>query len=129
MAMHLAETTDELQMLGKREGKFVELLESLGLWTPDIYPLGTTVLDLLKQLSHGPNCLIIHGNYLTEPEIQFVAEQRGSMSIVYCPRTHHYFGHKPYPLEHLLNAGINVCLLYTSPSPRDLSTSRMPSSA
>ena len=26
-------------------------------------------------------------------------------------------------------AGVNVCLLYTSPSPRDLSTSRMPSSA
>ena len=25
--------------------------------------------------------------------------------------------------------GINACLLYTSPSPRDLSTSRMPSSA
>ena len=24
---------------------------------------------------------------------------------------------------------INLCLLYTSPSPRDLSTSRMPSSA
>ena len=27
------------------------------------------------------------------------------------------------------NTGIHVCLLYTSPSPRDLSTSRMPSSA
>ena len=26
-------------------------------------------------------------------------------------------------------AAVNVCLLYTSPSPRDLSTSRMPSSA
>jgi len=26
-------------------------------------------------------------------------------------------------------AGYKVCLLYTSPSPRDLSTSRMPSSA
>ena len=25
--------------------------------------------------------------------------------------------------------GVNPCLLYTSPSPRDLSTSRMPSSA
>ena len=25
--------------------------------------------------------------------------------------------------------GLNTCLLYTSPSPRDLSTSRMPSSA
>ena len=27
------------------------------------------------------------------------------------------------------NSGYNICLLYTSPSPRDLSTSRMPSSA
>ena len=26
-------------------------------------------------------------------------------------------------------SGHNICLLYTSPSPRDLSTSRMPSSA
>ena len=28
-----------------------------------------------------------------------------------------------------INNGSNACLLYTSPSPRDLSTSRMPSSA
>ena len=28
-----------------------------------------------------------------------------------------------------LNSQLSVCLLYTSPSPRDLSTSRMPSSA
>ena len=27
------------------------------------------------------------------------------------------------------DAGVHACLLYTSPSPRDLSTSRMPSSA
>ena len=32
-------------------------------------------------------------------------------------------------LERLLVKGNVVCLLYTSPSPRDLSTSRMPSSA
>ena len=31
-------------------------------------------------------------------------------------------------LEHTL-ARLKACLLYTSPSPRDLSTSRMPSSA
>ena len=35
-------------------------------------------------------------------------------------------------LRQLLSAGVSqvlICLLYTSPSPRDLSTSRMPSSA
>ena len=30
---------------------------------------------------------------------------------------------------HITNMWCNICLLYTSPSPRDLSTSRMPSSA
>ena len=32
-------------------------------------------------------------------------------------------------IESEILAGNKVCLLYTSPSPRDLSTSRMPSSA
>ena len=35
---------------------------------------------------------------------------------------------KPSNIE-LNNDAIQICLLYTSPSPRDLSTSRMPSSA
>ena len=38
--------------------------------------------------------------------------------------------HKPLPQHHrTVGGGLQVCLLYTSPSPRDLSTSRMPSSA
>ena len=38
---------------------------------------------------------------------------------------------EPFWLERWENIGIyqKFCLLYTSPSPRDLSTSRMPSSA
>ena len=32
-------------------------------------------------------------------------------------------------IEDAKNAGLNVCLLYTSPSPRDYAASRMPSSA
>ena len=36
---------------------------------------------------------------------------------------------KVFPKPVVLVEGILICLLYTSPSPRDLSTSRMPSSA
>jgi cytosine/adenosine deaminase-related metal-dependent hydrolase len=32
------------------------------------------------------------------------------MSVVYCPRTHAYFGHDPYPLPSLLAAGVTVAL-------------------
>ena len=38
-------------------------------------------------------------------------------------------GAESYIKETLSWCNINPCLLYTSPSPRDLSTSRMPSSA
>ena len=34
-----------------------------------------------------------------------------------------------YDIQMMMQALPGVCLLYTSPSPRDLSTSRMPSSA
>ena len=40
------------------------------------------------------------------------------------------FGDLPDEVQQILvNMMFNICLLYTSPSPRDLSTSRMPSSA
>jgi cytosine/adenosine deaminase-related metal-dependent hydrolase len=32
------------------------------------------------------------------------------MSVVYCPRTHHYFAHSHHPLEKLLASGVNVAL-------------------
>ena len=39
------------------------------------------------------------------------------------------FGHSGLSSNKIVNNVIKACLLYTSPSPRDLSTSRMPSSA
>ena len=32
------------------------------------------------------------------------------MSVVYCPRTHAWFGHPPYPLEKMLAAGASVAV-------------------
>ena len=32
------------------------------------------------------------------------------MAVVHCPRTHAYFGHRPYPLAKMLAAGVNVAL-------------------
>ena len=47
----------------------------------------------------------------------------------YVCRNPELFGHRKLYIKDLLEAMIKACLLYTSPSPRDLSTSRMPSSA
>ena len=50
-----------------------------------------------------------------------VYEQRDT---AYADQSEQVIRHLKQEIEHL-----NTCLLYTSPSPRDLSTSRMPSSA
>jgi cytosine/adenosine deaminase-related metal-dependent hydrolase len=52
---------------------------------------------------------VIHGNYLTEDEIAFLGTQP-QMSVVFCPRTHAYFGHENHPWRRLIDAGGNVAL-------------------
>ena len=57
--------------------------------------------------------------------IPIVADQKSMIQILL-----DRYGADGHPMSEVLNEGLaSICLLYTSPSPRDLSTSRMPSSA
>ena len=53
---------------------------------------------------------MVHGNYLDDEEIEFLGRQRQRMAVVYCPRTHAWFGHERYPLEKMQAAGAVVAL-------------------
>lgn len=110
IAMHLAESREELQLLAEGSGPFRELLEDRSMWDPDAIPRGSRPLDYLQLLADAPRSLAIHGNYLDAEEIAFIAERRERMSVVYCPRTHDYFEHEPYQLEAMLAAGARVAL-------------------
>ena len=110
LAFHLAESPEELEFLKTAGGPFRELLERLGKWDAAAHRTGRRPLDLLRTMAPAHRSLIIHGNYLSDEEIAFIAQHAGRMSVVYCPRTHHYFDHPPYPLEKLLAAGVNVAL-------------------
>jgi cytosine/adenosine deaminase-related metal-dependent hydrolase len=110
VAFHLAESREELQLLHSGTGPLVEYLDARGFWIADAIPAATRPLDYLRVLSQAPRSLVIHGNYLDEAEIDFVSRHAQRMSVVYCPRTHHYFGHPTHPLARLLAAGANVAL-------------------
>jgi cytosine/adenosine deaminase-related metal-dependent hydrolase len=110
LAMHLAESKEELELLHSGSGAFRELLESVGAWEEAAGSRLSSVLDYLRELVRAPRALVIHGNYLNAEEIAFVAEHGETMSVVYCPRTHAFFGHDAYPLARLLAAGVNVAL-------------------
>jgi cytosine/adenosine deaminase-related metal-dependent hydrolase len=109
VAMHLAETTDELELLESGTGRFQTFLSSMGLFDPKQFPGGRCILDLLKVLSSASKVLAVHGNYFTDEDLTFLAHHQ-NITTVYCPRTHHFFGHTPHPFRKLLSAGCRVVL-------------------
>lgn len=110
LAFHLAESPEELELLRDGTGPLVDLLREIGAWDAAAIPRGSCPLDYLKTLSSAPRTLLIHGNYLADDEIYFLAAQAERMATVYCPRTHAYFGHPRHPLEKLLAAGAAVAV-------------------
>ena len=70
----------------------------------------------MKELSH-----YINGEY--------VKGSSGRFADVYNPATGEVQAKVPLASEEEMQMAVQVCLLYTSPSPRDKRQSRMPSSA
>jgi len=109
VAMHLAETKEELQLLSGLGGPFAKMLMEYNLWQPDLFTALKMPLDYLKELANAPHALVIHGNYLNQHEIDFIA-RNSNLTVVYCPRTHAWFRHDPHPWQRLLAAGARVAL-------------------
>jgi cytosine/adenosine deaminase-related metal-dependent hydrolase len=109
LAIHLAETRAELELLDRGTGEFVEMLTAFGVWQPDAISRGGRPLDYLQMLAPLPRALVVHGNYLVEHEQRFLAEHP-HLTVVYCPRTHAFFGHDPHPWRELLARGAAVAV-------------------
>jgi cytosine/adenosine deaminase-related metal-dependent hydrolase len=109
VATHVAETRDELELLEHGTGHLWRMLEDFGVWREDLMPVGARPLDSLRELARLPGGLVVHGNYRADEELDFIAK-RPHLSVVYCPRTHHYFGHAEHPWRSLLERGASLAL-------------------
>ena len=109
VAVHLAETMAELEFLRSATGEFRQLLEQFGAWEEGVLALGTRPLDYLKPLEQVTRGLIIHGNYLSDEECAWLSH-KPHLTVIYCPRTHAYFGHRLHPWRKLLEQGVRVAI-------------------
>jgi aminodeoxyfutalosine deaminase len=109
LTTHVAETQAELQFLQTGTGEFRSFLDGIGAlpnnWKPPELP---PVLYLNKLGVLGPSCLLVHCNYLDKYSIARILKTHSS--VVYCPRSHDFFGHENHPIRQLLDSGINVAL-------------------
>lgn len=103
LAIHLAETPDELDLLRLHSGRFVDFLSRLGAWEPQ--GLAGSPEAVVHLAEKADRVLFAHCNYQT-PAMTLTPKS----TIVYCPRTHAAFGHTRYPLDAFIAAGNRVAL-------------------
>jgi len=103
IAIHLAETTAECELLKSHSGSFVKFLEELGVWSPN--GLVASPQEVVKLTRKAGAALYVHANFL---DIKTKISRRGT--VVYCPRTHAAFGHPPHPFREFLARGVRVAL-------------------
>ncbi|HEV2295903.1 MAG TPA: amidohydrolase family protein [Tepidisphaeraceae bacterium] len=109
LATHLSESADEREFLAEHGGPLRGMWDRHLPWDEQVprHPDGPIAMAGAIGLFDYPT-LLAHVNYCDDNEMALLA--RGRASVVYCPRTHHYFGHRPHRWREMLAAGINVAV-------------------
>jgi len=108
LTTHLAESPDEAQFLAHHTGPLRDLWDSLG-WDDQVPKFAGGPIRFAKSLGLlDLPTLLAHVNYCDDAELAILAA--GRASVVYCPRTHRFFGHPPHRFQEMLARGINVAV-------------------
>jgi aminodeoxyfutalosine deaminase len=109
LATHLAETEDEAIFLAEHRGPLRELWDQWLSWDDAVPKFSGGPIRYARELGllDYPT-ILAHVNYCDDEEMEILAA--GKASVVYCPRTHEFFGHKPHRWREMLGRGINVAV-------------------
>jgi len=108
IATHLSESMDEIEFLTNGTGSLAGLLESRGMLNSWKHPGVRPITYLSKMGVLNNSWLLIHCNYITVEEIADI--KKSNSSVVFCPGSHKFFGHRGHPFRKYIDHGINVAL-------------------
>ena len=108
VATHLSESTAELDFMQHHGGEFVEALIKLGVWDETIEPWGQHPIDAVLGIGGASEFISAHLNYIEDRHLPMLASS--NMTVAYCPRASHYFGHQNHRWKEMVEAGVNVAL-------------------
>ena len=109
LATHLGENPEEREFLEHHTGLFRDIWESIGMWEEPVETYRGSPVEFAHAIGllEYPT-LLAHVNYCDDAELDLLA--RGRASVVFCPRTHAYFGHAPHRWREMLARGVNVAV-------------------
>ena len=109
LSTHLSEHPAERELLATGGGQLRQLLLRRNLAVDHLTPPGLSPFGYMKSLGLlRPGTLLVHCNYVDGDDIRILKETR--MPVVYCPRSHAFFGHPKHPVALLRKAGVTVAL-------------------
>ncbi|MGQ9730458.1 MAG: amidohydrolase family protein [Candidatus Zipacnadales bacterium] len=106
---HLAETREEEYFLRTGQGIYRRMLRDRGTWVARWQPPNMTPVEYME--SHGllsNRCLYGHVNYPSDSDLELLVAR--DANVVYCPKSHAYFGHAPHRMDEMIERGIRVAL-------------------
>ena len=118
LAMHVAESQDELKLF-QRKKSGLERLYQVANWKIDWAPVDNSSFEYLKGLGLlSPDFMAVHAVQVTSKDIGLI--KKSNISIAHCPRSNKETRVGRMPLKKMLDAGITVGLgtdsLASSPS-------------
>lgn len=112
VAMHLAESDAESELLARGTGPFRDLLASLGAWDAARPPQLIPAAEWISGLARCARGIVVHATHLgRDPDaLARLARHRDRLCVAACPRTTRAISGTMPPLALLRAAGIRVCL-------------------
>jgi cytosine/adenosine deaminase-related metal-dependent hydrolase len=112
LAMHVAESEAEAELLRTGRGAFRELFEQLGVWPAPRGPALLPAADWIARLARGPRGIVVHGTYLDQdPEaVARLARHRARLCVAICPRTTNAISGRLPPVRLLRDAGVQMAI-------------------
>ena len=125
---HWAESPEELQLFETGTGPMRVFLEELNAWDPDWSGDQLVRFSQVTEWMAAEEVLLVHMNYpspvtfesrdschhksaMKDPEGYVLDRlQKSSKGVVYCPRTHAYFGHSQHAYRDMMPSNIRVSL-------------------
>jgi aminodeoxyfutalosine deaminase len=105
--VHLSESAEEVDFIRTGEGPWRELLQSLGTWTDEWKPPGTTPVAYLADAGFlDRRVLVVHGVQFTAADLARLAAL--GCSIASCPRSNRHVGVGSPPLEAFYAMDVSV---------------------
>lgn len=107
VAMHLAETREEIEWLRDGTGRIAQWhCEAFKTW-PESPRCGPSEYAMTAGLTPAA---LVHMNYADDWQTLGSLPRQRQPSIIYCPRSHRFFGHSPHPFRQMLEAGLKVAI-------------------